>query len=42
MCKRRAPWPLVEKTIVHASGVLDMQRSYGFLNGYSPAILVCL
>jgi hypothetical protein len=41
-CKRRAPWPLFERTVVHASGVLDMQRSYGFLNGYSPAILVCL
>lgn len=41
-CKRRAPWPLVERTIVHESGVLDLRRSYGFLNGYSPAILVCL
>ena len=41
-CKRRAPWPLVERTIVHANGVLDMRRSYGFLNGYSPSILVCL
>jgi hypothetical protein len=42
VCKRRAPWPLVERTIVHASGVLDLRRTYGFLNGYSPAILVCL
>jgi hypothetical protein len=42
VCKRRAPWPLMEKTIVHASGILDMRRSYGFLNGYSPAILTCL
>ena len=41
-CKRRAPWPLCEKTVVHATGVLDMRRSYSFLNGYSPAILVCL
>lgn len=41
-CKRRAPWPLVEKTVVHANGVLDLRRSYQFLNGYSPAILVCL
>ena len=42
VCKRHAPWPLVERTIVHASGVLDIQRTYRFLNGYSPAILVCL
>lgn len=41
-CKRRAPWPLVEKTVVHATGVLDQRRTYSFLNGYSPAILVCL
>jgi hypothetical protein len=42
VCKRRAPWPLMEKTIVHASGMLDMRRRYAFLNGYSPAILTCL
>ena len=42
VCKRRAPWPLVERTIVHATGVLDLHRTYQFLNGYSPAILVCL
>lgn len=42
MCKRRAPWPLVERTVVHATGVLDQRRSYQFLNGYSPAILICL
>ena len=42
VCKRHAPWPLVERTIVHASGVLDIRRTYRFLNGYSPAILVCL
>ena len=42
VCKRHAPWPLVERTIVHASGILDLRRSYQFLNGYSPAILVCL
>lgn len=41
-CKRRAPWLLVERKIVHASGVLDLQRTYQFLNGYSPLILVCL
>jgi hypothetical protein len=28
--------------IVHATGVLDLRRSYPFLNGYSPAILICL
>jgi hypothetical protein len=42
VCKRRAPWPLVEKTVVHASGILDLRRTYSFLNGYCPAILVCL
>ena len=42
VCKRRAPWPLVEKTVVHATGVLDLRRTYSFLNGYSPAILLCL
>lgn len=42
VCKRRAPWPLVEKTVVHATGVLDVRQTYSFLNGYSPAILVCL
>lgn len=42
VCKRRAPWPLVERTIVHATGVLDLRRTYQFLNGYSPALLVCL
>jgi ribosomal protein S17E len=42
VCKRRAPWPLVERTIVHATGILDLRRSYQFLNGYSPAILVSL
>ena len=42
VCKRCAPWPLVERTIVHATGVLDLHRTYQFLNGYSPAILVCL
>jgi hypothetical protein len=41
-CKRRAPWPLIEKTVVHATGVLDLRRNYQFLNGYSPAILLCL
>ena len=42
VCKRRAPWPLVERTIVHANGDLDLRRTYPFLNGYSPAILICL
>ena len=42
ICKRHAPWPLVDKTIVHATGVLDLQQHYQFLNRYSPAILVCL
>ena len=42
VCKRRAPWPLIEKTIVHADGTLDYRRTYSFLNGYSPAILSCL
>ena len=42
ICKRRAPWPLVERTIVHATGVLDLRRTYPFLNGYSPAVLICL
>ena len=42
VCKRHAPWPLVERTIVHATGILDLHRTYQFLNGYSPAILVCL
>ena len=41
-CKRHAPWPLVERTIVHANGTLDLRRTYQFLNGYWPAILVCL
>lgn len=27
-CKRRAPWPLVERTVVHESGILDLRRSY--------------
>ena len=42
VCKRRAPWPLVKRTVVHASGILDQRRTYRFLNGYSPTILVCL
>jgi Helitron helicase-like domain at N-terminus len=42
VCKRRAPWPLIERTVVHATGVLDIRRTYGFLNAYSPAILVAL
>lgn len=42
VCKRRAPWPLVERTVVHANGVLDLRRTYRFLNGYSPTILTCL
>ena len=42
VCKRRAPWPLMERTIVHATGILDQRRTYPFLNGYSPAILICL
>ena len=42
VCKRHAPWPLIEKTIVHASGTLDLRRAYRFLNGYSPAILLSL
>ena len=42
VCKRRAPWPLVEKMVVHATGVLDLRRTYYFLNGYLPAILLCL
>ena len=42
ICKRRAPWPLVDKTIVHASGVLDLHQSYQFLNRYSLAILISL
>ena len=41
-CKWRAPWPLFERTIVHANGMLDLRRTYQFLNGYSPAILVSL
>ena len=41
ICKRHAPWPLVDKTIVHATGVLDLQRSYQILDGYSPAIFIC-
>ena len=24
-CKRRAPWPLVERTVVHATGILDQR-----------------
>jgi hypothetical protein len=27
---------------VHANGILDYRRTYSFLNGYSPAILLCL
>ena len=42
ICKRQALWPLVEKMVVHAMGVLDLQQTYSFLNGYSPAILLCL
>jgi Helitron helicase-like domain at N-terminus len=42
VCKRQAPWPLIEKTVVHATGMLDQRRTYQFLNGYSPAVLVCL
>ena len=42
ICKRRAPWPLIERTIVHASGIVDLHRTHPFLNGYSPAVLVCL
>jgi hypothetical protein len=32
----------VKKTIVHATGVLDLRQSYQFLNGYSPMILISL
>ena len=42
VCKHHAPWPVIENTIVHATGMLDQRRSYRFLNGYSLAILVCL
>lgn len=42
VCKRGAPWPLIERTMVHATGVLDIRRTYRFLNAYCPAILVCL
>ena len=42
MCKRRVPWPLNEKTMVHASGVVDLHHTHPFLNGYLPAVLVCL
>ena len=26
VCKNHAPWPLVEKTVVHASGILDLRK----------------
>ena len=42
VCKQHAPCPLVERTIVHATGILDLHRIYQFLNGYSPVMLVCL
>ena len=42
ICKRHAPWPLVDKTIAHPTGILDLQCSYQFLNGYSLAILIFL
>lgn len=41
-CKQQAPWPLVEKTVVHTTGMLDQRRTYQFLNGYSPAVLISL
>lgn len=25
VCKRRAPWPVMERTVVHASGILDIR-----------------
>ena len=40
ICKRGAPWPLHDETVVHPNGAVDLKRSYEYLNGYSPGALV--
>jgi hypothetical protein len=40
VCKRHAPWPLEEETMVEPNGTIHLARRYGFLNGYCPGLLV--
>lgn len=39
-CKRRAPWPLSDTDHITEDGVWRSRRTYGYLNGYVPAVSV--
>lgn len=41
-CKRHAPWPLSEDVQVAETGMWEPKRTYGYQNGSSPAISVCV
>jgi hypothetical protein len=42
ICKRHAPWPIEKDTFVESNGNVHLARTYPFLNGYCPALLVGL
>lgn len=42
VCKRRAPWPLSNFTLVDEDGTVVIQRTHPFVNCYCPSPLVSL
>jgi hypothetical protein len=40
VCKRRAPFPLTEQTLVSEDGEILPKRTFGYLNNWNPSILV--
>ncbi len=40
VCKRKAPWQLAAEAFVTETGQWGPKRTYGFVNGYCPSILL--
>ncbi|QRV90295.1 ATP-dependent DNA helicase PIF1 [Ceratobasidium sp. AG-Ba] len=39
-CKRKAPFPLCDSTIVSENGTIQPKRTQGYLNNWNPSVLV--
>jgi hypothetical protein len=42
ICKHRAPWELSEDDVIDEKGRWKSKRTYGFINGYCPAVSLTL
>ncbi len=41
VCKRKAPWPINLEDFVHENGEWGPKRTYPYVNGYNPPMLIC-